>query len=402
MDNSYSQGASIVNSIFWQNRDQFNALNQIAQNFGSTSLNISRSNVQGGESDIVGSSCSPPSCELTYAVTNIDADALFINPQGQDGHVGSLDDNLRLQALSPCVDAGTNAAVMDIPTDADGYERIVFDKVDMGAYEAFQDCNVNAVPDAIDLMDANSNGAVDLEDFQQFQLCFGETSGACLDSFDRALACGVVDLKDLFVFEVQLTGPPAGEPQAKVLRSPKKHKAKKDKDGPAWFAKVLDGSPAIETAALTFELQPVGGGDAVTTLAPHTSYELHYTAQAEAVSLYLLYAASATVASGLDAIQPANIGPWSDDRLFDFSGETGDLAPAPSHPGLYRTDSAIDLHYLGPKEKGDAPSAAHACTITTGSAGVFTLDLYAIDRPREMDQAVVVMEASVTFTVQGP
>lgn len=401
LGNSYSQGTNVVNSIL-QDNVAFDVLNQVAQNFGTTSLNVSRSNVQGGESAIVNSSCSPPSCELTYAVTNIDTNALFINPQGQDGHVGSLDDNLRLQALSPCVDAGTNAAVLDIPTDADGYDRIVFDKVDMGAYEAFQDCNVNAVPDAIDLMDANSNGAVDLEDFQQFQLCFGETSGACLDSFDRALPCGTVDLEDFKVFKDQLAGPPetqgtGGGGQAKVLRAPKMRKT----EG-AWYAKVLDGSPAVQTAALAFELQPLGGGRPVSTLEPHTAYELHYAAEADGVSFYLMYTAAAGSASGPDLIQPAVTGPWSDDHMFILEDGGDEPLPAASYPGLRWTDWVLDLNYLAPKAKGNAPSAALGCTIITGDPGELGLDLYMFFRPRESDQAMVVMEANATFTVQGP
>ena len=96
---------------------------------------------------------------------NIDADPLFIDPDGPDGIPGTEDDNLRLRPLSPCIDAADNTAVppdefdLDedgdttepIPFDLDGDDRFVDDPatddtgsgtppiVDMGAYE-FQAC----------------------------------------------------------------------------------------------------------------------------------------------------------------------------------------------------------------------------------------------------------------------
>jgi predicted outer membrane repeat protein len=96
---------------------------------------------------------------------NIDADPLFIDPDGLDDLPGTEDDNLRLLPLSPCIDAADNTAVppdefdLDgdgdtnepIPIDLDGDDRFVDDPatedtgngtppiVDMGAYE-FQAC----------------------------------------------------------------------------------------------------------------------------------------------------------------------------------------------------------------------------------------------------------------------
>ncbi|MDY7109659.1 MAG: hypothetical protein SYC29_13575 [Planctomycetota bacterium] len=96
---------------------------------------------------------------------NIDADPLFIDPDGLDDIPGTEDDNLRLLPLSPCIDAADNTAVppdefdLDgdgdtnepIPFDLDGDDRFVDDPatedtghgtppvVDMGAYE-FQAC----------------------------------------------------------------------------------------------------------------------------------------------------------------------------------------------------------------------------------------------------------------------
>ncbi|MCK5174624.1 MAG: hypothetical protein KAR47_14620, partial [Planctomycetes bacterium] len=71
---------------------------------------------------------------------NIDADPLFVDPDGADNTPGTADDDLRLQAGSPCIDAGDNSAVTEA-TDLDGKPRILdgdedgTHTVDMGAYE---------------------------------------------------------------------------------------------------------------------------------------------------------------------------------------------------------------------------------------------------------------------------
>ncbi len=111
----------------------------------SSSPVISYSNIQGG-----------------YAgIGNIDADPLFVDPDGLDDILGTEDDDLRLSAGSPSIDAGDNDAVpadtfdLDgdgdtsepLPYDLDGYARLNDDPatidtgngtpplVDMGAYE---------------------------------------------------------------------------------------------------------------------------------------------------------------------------------------------------------------------------------------------------------------------------
>jgi len=92
---------------------------------------------------------------------NIGADPLFVDPLGPDGIPGTLDDDLRLGASSPCIDAANNAALPNdvfdldgdgdtgepIPLDLAGLPRRVDDParpdsgagtppiVDMGAYE---------------------------------------------------------------------------------------------------------------------------------------------------------------------------------------------------------------------------------------------------------------------------
>jgi hypothetical protein len=77
---------------------------------------------------------------------NIDADPQFVDPDGADDTVGTLDDNLRLEGDSPAVDAGDNGWLV-ATSDLDYHVRRVdmpradtgsgvAPIVDMGAYEA--------------------------------------------------------------------------------------------------------------------------------------------------------------------------------------------------------------------------------------------------------------------------
>ena len=132
---------------------------------------------------------------------NIDTDPLFMDADGPDDTVGTADDNLRLLAGSPCIDAADNTAVPSgVTTDLDGKPRFVDDLcttdtgnppdadaiVDMGAYEFLRS-------------DIDSNGAVDLVDFSRFALYWKESGcGACGGA---DLTCdGDVDLYDLKEF----------------------------------------------------------------------------------------------------------------------------------------------------------------------------------------------------------
>ena len=79
---------------------------------------------------------------------NINADPLFADAAGVDNTVGTLDDDLRLTAGSPCIDAGDSGAVpVGITTDLGGLLRFIAADlmpdtgvgpppiVDMGAYK---------------------------------------------------------------------------------------------------------------------------------------------------------------------------------------------------------------------------------------------------------------------------
>ena len=111
---------------------------------------------------------------------NINADPLFVDPDGPDNDPNTWQDNdYRLLSGSPCVDAGKNAAVPSgVVTDLDGHPRFVDDPaipdcqyapgtcgtppiVDMGAYE-YQPPFV--------LGDLNCDGIVDVTDIAPFAL----------------------------------------------------------------------------------------------------------------------------------------------------------------------------------------------------------------------------------------
>ncbi len=67
---------------------------------------------------------------------NIAQEPLFFDPDGPDGDPKTfLDNNYRLSAESPCIDAGKNEDWMWAAVDLDGNPRVWGDRVDMGAYE---------------------------------------------------------------------------------------------------------------------------------------------------------------------------------------------------------------------------------------------------------------------------
>jgi hypothetical protein len=174
-----------ANCIFWSHEPE---------PFGGwISVIMTHSNVEGGHS----------------GEGNIDADPLFIDPDGPDDIPGTEDDNLRLAPLSPCIDAADNGAVppdiLDLDGDGDVMEPIPFDLdnedrfvdapatadtgpgtppiVDMGAYE-YQTCPA----------DINNDEVVDVNDLLLLLAAWDATSGPGDINHD-----GIVDVSDLLL-----------------------------------------------------------------------------------------------------------------------------------------------------------------------------------------------------------
>jgi predicted outer membrane repeat protein len=106
-----SNGTSIANSILWASSAV--AASELAAS-DSSALTVTNCDIDGGGS-------------LSAGPTNIDADPQFANPAAG---------NFALEPTSPCINAGSNAAVpAGVTTDFAGNPRTVGPAVDMGALE---------------------------------------------------------------------------------------------------------------------------------------------------------------------------------------------------------------------------------------------------------------------------
>jgi len=118
---------------------------------------------------------------------NSGADPMFVHPLGPDGYLGTEDDDFRLQANSPAINAGDpTLGWTPGEADLDGRRRVLCGRVDMGAYE-------------FGIGDFDCDGRVDIFDFTKWSACAlgpdvnveGEACGAY--DFD---ADGNIDLRD--------------------------------------------------------------------------------------------------------------------------------------------------------------------------------------------------------------
>ncbi|MCA9293027.1 MAG: right-handed parallel beta-helix repeat-containing protein [Phycisphaerales bacterium] len=137
LSNNNSSNTTVTNCTLWGD-----APSEIT-NFNSPVPVVTYCNVQGGSA----------------GAGNINANPLFVDADGSDNVFGTLDDNVRLSASSPCIDAANNGApgLVGITTDLDILPRFVDDPavadtgagsapiVDMGAYE-FQASGPAPVP----------------------------------------------------------------------------------------------------------------------------------------------------------------------------------------------------------------------------------------------------------------
>jgi uncharacterized protein (DUF362 family) len=165
---------------------------------------------------------------------NIDDDPLFTDPNGLDDVAGTEDDDLRLSAGSPCIDAGDNLGVpadtTDLdndgnttertPVDLDNHSRFLDDPatidsgvsdppdyndvVDMGAYEFAVDttCWEAAECAGQPSGDATCDGNVNLADLFALKANFGKcapwTPSECCADFTQD---GCINLADLFALK---------------------------------------------------------------------------------------------------------------------------------------------------------------------------------------------------------
>ena|GEM_PF-717218 len=117
----YQDTVSLTNCILWSNRD--NTGIRAATQVTSEQLLVNFCCIQGWIDDTPGSG-------------NSAAYPMFVEADGPDNIAGTEDDNLRLLACSPCINAGFNETEPPLPTtDRDGNQRIIAQRVDLGAYE---------------------------------------------------------------------------------------------------------------------------------------------------------------------------------------------------------------------------------------------------------------------------
>ncbi|MBC8218230.1 MAG: hypothetical protein H8E73_07170 [Planctomycetes bacterium] len=137
--NAEGSKSKMGNCILWGNRDS-SGIGESAQFDNTRSDLVSAVDnccIQGWTGNLGGTG-------------NFGRDPLFVDPNGPDGKIGTLDDNLRLAPASPCRDAGDNSTLpldtadLDkdgdvretIPFDIEGKPRILNGAVDLGAYES--------------------------------------------------------------------------------------------------------------------------------------------------------------------------------------------------------------------------------------------------------------------------
>ncbi|MGB0716693.1 MAG: right-handed parallel beta-helix repeat-containing protein [Phycisphaerae bacterium] len=207
----------VRNSILWENEDA-GGMDQSAQiNIQSGQALVDFCRVQGWTGNLVGQG-------------NSGADPLLKYIPGPDGLVGTDDDNLRIRPGSSAIDAGSNNFIPldggDVdndgvtqenhPLDLDGRSRRIDDPLtqdtgvgavpitDIGAYEFFNDCNGNGIPDANELENETANDCdgnlildeCDIRDCAGSASCDDCNMNGLLDSCDLESGAVVDDNRD--------------------------------------------------------------------------------------------------------------------------------------------------------------------------------------------------------------
>ncbi len=199
---SNSGVAQVINCIFWGNHSWDLTPRSIT---GSDGVTVSYSVIEEGWNG--------------PGTANIDLDPLLVDPDGADGEIGTVDDNLRLRPGSPCIDAGNGAALPpEIDRDVGGSARRVdhLDApdcphapgtcgappvVDMGAYEFHLPCP----------WDLDYSEIVAEEDLAVLLKAWGTDPGGPPD-FQRDGAVGITDLLALLARWGPCCGPAGGAP----------------------------------------------------------------------------------------------------------------------------------------------------------------------------------------------
>jgi len=115
---------SLTNCVLWANTDQQGDLSGESAQISANPL------------PTVNSCCVQGWTGILDGAGNLGDDPLFVDGDGGDGMVGTLDDNLGLRWSSPCVDAGDNTAIPPgVMTDLYGEARLFNERVDLGACE---------------------------------------------------------------------------------------------------------------------------------------------------------------------------------------------------------------------------------------------------------------------------
>ncbi|MCA8960313.1 MAG: right-handed parallel beta-helix repeat-containing protein [Planctomycetes bacterium] len=176
LESESSSSTVLVNSIVWGNGAPTSP--QLLAG-GAGSLSVTYSDVAGG----------------WPGVGNLDLDPEFVDAIGPDGSPATGDENFRLTASSPCVDAGSNVAPALPALDFEGDERVVDGDAD-GV--AVVDMGADEVAGGFLRGDVNSDGVLDVSDavFGLAALFIPGSSAPTCDDASDANDDGLFDISD--------------------------------------------------------------------------------------------------------------------------------------------------------------------------------------------------------------
>ncbi len=132
----YSSVTVLTNCVLWGNTagvggPQLSLTGTFMMENGATA-NAAYSDLQGGQGDV----SQGPTAVLNWGDGNMDADPLFVDPNGPDGDPNTWQDNdYHLSPNSPCINIGDPNGDYTGQTDIDGHPRVMDLRVDMGSDE---------------------------------------------------------------------------------------------------------------------------------------------------------------------------------------------------------------------------------------------------------------------------